>query len=61
MPLSKSFAEMAFDMSALTGVTKIISSQIEDLQKNYGVSSLSEAKLSLSMAAYNSLDLSDSY
>ena len=61
MPLSKSFAEMAFDMSALTGVTKIISSQIEDLRKNYGVSSLSEAKLSLSMAAYNSLDLSDSY
>lgn len=52
---------MAFDMSALTGVTKIISSQIEDLRKNYGVSSLSEAKLSLSMAAYNSLDLSDSY
>ena len=32
MPLSKSFAEMAFDMSALTGVTKIISSQIEDLR-----------------------------
>ena len=61
MPLSKSFAEMAFDMSALTGVTKIISSQIEDLRKNYGVSSLSEAKLSLSIAAYNSLDLSDSY
>lgn len=61
MPLSKSLAEKAFDMFDLTGTAKIMSSQIVDIWKNYEVFNQAESELGLSMAAYGSLDFSDSY